>query len=385
MQSTQSKNYDYIIAGMGCAGLSLAVQLKQSKISFSKVLIIDREIKNKNDRTWCFWTKEKKNWFDKIIYKKWNHLQFKSNHEDFNLEINPYQYCLIRGIDFYDFCLNQLKKDARFEFVSDEINSISSSETNATLATKTKQFSAKYIFNSAFRNQNFKKNHINYVQHFKGLVVEFQNKVVDVSRPVFMDFSVEQKNDCRFVYEIPFSKNKVLIEYTGFSKNVVTSSEYDHELKEYIKRKYRGEFYKILETESGQIPMHESKFINPFGARVINIGTAGGASKASSGYTFYFIQKQVNEIIEQLKNNSTQIVLAEKPKRYQYFDRVLLHVLNEKKIEGSKVFEILFKKNKVVDVFEFLNEESSLAQDLKIINTLPKKYFVWLGIKKLVG
>ena len=125
MQSRPNKSYDYIIAGMGCAGLSLAVQLKQSKIKFDKILIVDRDKKNKNDRTWCFWTKEKKNWFDKAIHKKWNHLQFKSSGVDLNLDIQPYQYCLIRGIDFYDFCLKQLEKDARFEFVFDEIKSIS--------------------------------------------------------------------------------------------------------------------------------------------------------------------------------------------------------------------------------------------------------------------
>jgi lycopene beta-cyclase len=64
---SSDKKYDYIIAGMGCAGLSLAMQLKRSSLNFSKVLLIDKDLKNKNDRTWCFWTKEKNNWFDEIV------------------------------------------------------------------------------------------------------------------------------------------------------------------------------------------------------------------------------------------------------------------------------------------------------------------------------
>jgi len=94
------QEYDYIIAGMGCAGLSLAIQLKRSGIDFTKVLIIDRELKNKNDRTWCFWTKQKSNWFDEIVSKRWNTFEFKGEHSKKIITLFPYQYMLVKGIDF---------------------------------------------------------------------------------------------------------------------------------------------------------------------------------------------------------------------------------------------------------------------------------------------
>ena len=54
-----STQYDYIIAGAGCAGLSLAVHMIHSgKFSDKKILIVDKDDKQKNDRTWCFWEKE---------------------------------------------------------------------------------------------------------------------------------------------------------------------------------------------------------------------------------------------------------------------------------------------------------------------------------------
>ncbi len=72
-------SYDFIIAGMGCAGLSLAMHLINSKVKFEKILILDKDLKNINDRTWCFWTKEKNNWYKPIIFNKWDSFIFKSN------------------------------------------------------------------------------------------------------------------------------------------------------------------------------------------------------------------------------------------------------------------------------------------------------------------
>ena len=285
------QEYDYIIAGMGCAGLSLAIQLKRSGIDFTKVLIIDRELKNKNDRTWCFWTKQKSNWFDEIVSKRWNTFEFKGEHSKKIITLFPYQYMLVKGIDFYNYCLNELKSDHRFELKVEEISSMETNNSNALLKSNNNVYTAKYIFNSAIRTHFVKDGHVNYVQHFKGLVIETENEAFNEECPVFMDFSVNQKNDCRFVYIIPFSKTTALVEYTGFSEKICTDEEYDFELENYISNTLHIKQCTILETEKGVIPMAESEFINPFGNRVINMGTAGGYSKPSSGYTFYFIQK----------------------------------------------------------------------------------------------
>jgi len=53
-----NKVYDYIIAGGGCAGLSLVMRmLKEPQLSTKKILIIDKDSKQLNDRTWCYWEK----------------------------------------------------------------------------------------------------------------------------------------------------------------------------------------------------------------------------------------------------------------------------------------------------------------------------------------
>ena len=52
-----TNHYNFILAGGGAAGLSLAVQLASSPLKDQSILIIDRDRKQANDRTWCFWAR----------------------------------------------------------------------------------------------------------------------------------------------------------------------------------------------------------------------------------------------------------------------------------------------------------------------------------------
>jgi lycopene beta-cyclase len=196
-----------------------------------------------------------------------------------------------------------------------------------------------------------------------------------------MDFSVPQHNDCRFVYLLPFSENKALIEYTGFSPEKITEEAYIHELSNYIKKHLGINNYQIVEEESGEIPMYESSFVNPFGDRVVNIGTASGASKTSTGFTFYFIQQFTDQLVQSLEASNPQ--RFERSKKFLYYDRILLDVMNKKELPAANIFETLFKKNKVQHLLAFLNEESTLLQELRIMNSVPKSKFVPAAIRQM--
>jgi lycopene beta-cyclase len=50
--------YDYIITGLGCAGMSLLHYLLESPLKSKKILVIDSCSKNTNDRTWCYWAEK---------------------------------------------------------------------------------------------------------------------------------------------------------------------------------------------------------------------------------------------------------------------------------------------------------------------------------------
>src|SRR5687768_3221211 len=112
----KQKHYDYIIAGAGCAGLSLAYYLLQSSLKNKSVLLIDKQLKVTNDRTWCFWEKGI-NDFETIVCSKWPQVKFHGTDYSATLNLMPYQYKMIRSIDFYQFVQQAIAQHPNIEFL----------------------------------------------------------------------------------------------------------------------------------------------------------------------------------------------------------------------------------------------------------------------------
>lgn len=279
---------------------------------------------------------------------------------------------MIRGIDFYRYCLDIIRKEPAFEIRFGEIQSIQTEGHEAVLYLGGERITADYIFNSIlFEKPVLQKNEHYLLQHFRGWVIETAKPVFNPAEATLMDFRTGQEHGTTFVYVKPFSDREALVEYTLFTETLLEPAQYEDGLRDYIRRFLQVDDYTIREEENGIIPMTNHKFPAVNG-RVINLGTAGGQTKASSGYTFRFIQKHSARITENLiKRGNPFIPLPTGPARFRFYDSTLLHVLRYNKVPGDKVFTLLFKKNKPQRVFRFLDNETSIAEELMIISSLP--------------
>jgi lycopene beta-cyclase len=246
------------------------------------------------------------------------------------------------------------------------------------------QFHSTFVFNSIlFSEPVLQKKQYSLLQHFKGWVIETAQPVFNEYEATLMDFRISQEKATNFVYVMPFSSTRALVAYTLFSKEILQTAGYDLALRNYIEQFLGTTDYTITEEEFGIIPMTNSRL--PFrDGNIINIGTAGGQTKASAGYAFRFIQKQCKLIIESLETNHhpflTNDVLH---KRFNWYDSTLLNVLSNNKLPGSFIFSELFKKNKITDVLRFLDNETNLLQEMKVITVLPKRIFFKAAFEEL--
>ncbi len=356
--------------------------IRSGKFSEKQILLIDKTPKENNDRTWCFWEKQN-GFFEDIVYKSWPSLNFFSPGFSSDLNISPYQYKMIRGIDFYNYCFDEISKHSNIEVIYDEVKDVSfqNNKNVIRLGNSIIETTAAVVFNSIYKPANGDDNKtIRLLQHFKGWFIESDKPVFNPSIGALMDFRVKQDAGTTFAYALPFSETKSLIEYTLFTGQLLKNEQYDTGLKEYINGQLKIDNYKILAEEFGVIPMTNERF-RFYKNGVYYIGTAGGQTKASSGYTFQFIQKQSEKIVNHLvSGKSLQLIQAE-PKRFSFYDTVLLRLLAERKLAGDKIFTQLFQRNKASDVFKFLDNETSLVDELKLIASLPVFPFLKAALK----
>ena len=381
---TYSSKYDYIIAGGGLAGLSLAYYLNESGLRNAKILIIDQSVKKENDKTWCFWEAESGK-FDQIIQQKWKGVWFHGTRE-FNrfLPIDEYAYKLIRSENFYQFVLEKLSQNPNITLLQAGVLSFQKLSNQSTEVYTTKGYfeASELVFDSTFRSSYTDTRYNQMLQHFKGWVIETTEPAFDETQPTMFDFRIEQREECRFVYVLPYSKTKALVEYTIFSDNLLPEEEYEKALESYLKTHVKVDKYRIEEVENGVIPMSDEPHIRMPSSGIVRIGTSGGFVKASTGYSFTrtqrFLQKLVSDLeavggngkaFEQSHQSWKKAIYISDWKGF--LDSILLDVMLQKRHSSKDIFTCLFSKNRPAQILKFLDEDTSLFEDLAIMNTVP--------------
>ena len=355
------------MAGSGASGLMLAYRMSQdTSFEGKRILLIDQEVKKSNDRTWCFWENGAGEW-DHLITKSWNKILFDSKDFSKQIDLESYQYKMVRSSDLYKFIFETLRKKENFEFITSKINQISEKNNLVYVHTKENNFVAKKVFNSIFDPSIIASlPEFPYLkQHFVGWFVKTDKAVFDENQATFMDFSVAQKGNTRFMYVLPTSPYEALLEYTLFSADLLEKSEYETEIELYLS-KLGIKDYTITEKEMGNIPMTSYPFERHNTTNLLHIGSSGGWTKASTGYTFASTTRKTKELISFLKNES-DFTRFYKRSRYWYYDLIFLDVLHRNNKVGSEVFSSIFSNNNLRQIFRFLDEKATFSEDIRVM------------------
>ncbi|MCC7505056.1 MAG: hypothetical protein IT259_07140 [Saprospiraceae bacterium] len=400
MTVTNVTSYDYIFTGAGLAGLSLATDMVERPFfQGKKILLLDRDDKVKNDRTWCFWAREEEP-LPPVIYRRWEHCHFFGQQFHRVLDFNPYRYHMIRGKDFYQWARETLARHASVHWLKTEVQEIDA--VKGLVRTAEGTFQADWIFNSAFvhtpvlpekfalfsapftQKETTAAYGLKLLQHFKGWTIRTEKPVFDPQTPVFMDFRPEQHGETRFVYVLPFSSTEALVEFTLFSANLLTKEAYESELHRYLELHYPGAGYQIEEEEFGIIPMTDTPFPVRSAGKLIHIGTAGGFVKASSGYAFLRTQRKLRALLDHWeRNGAPEPALMQSPKRFRVLDSIFLRVLADRGELGHEIFTRLFSRLPAPLVLRFLDEDATFADILRVVSAPPTGAFLTAAVRQM--
>ena len=369
--------FDFIICGAGASGLLLLKAIREDSFFNEKsILIIEKEIKNVNDRTWSYWESPNGS-FDSILSKKWSKANFCSEDFDSDFDLNPYQYKMLRSAGFYQSIRNKYSKLKNTIFLHAEVKNIDSKNIMTEVITSEGKFQSKKVFNSLFDPKpmiNQKKYPV-LQQHFVGWFIKTKKPSFDSSKVFFMDFNIPQVQETRFIYVLPIDKHNALVEYTLFSENLLHFDDYETGIKAYLDSKGITE-YEIKEKEQGNIPMTCFPFEKINCRSLLHIGTAGGWTKASTGYTFMNTRRNIERLIPFLKTGAGLNTFTIK-NRFRFYDLLFLDVLNRYNARGSKLFTRMFEKNPPVRIFRFLDEKTNFIEEFKIMASFSLTQKIW--------
>ena len=378
-------DYDFIFAGAGAATLQIVQKLIQSgNFADKQLLILERDPNKKNDRTWCFWeTKTNTQWSEHIV-KEWDNISFRSSSLNLKEKISPLSYKMMRSASYYSSMRTLIEQHSNIRLLYEGVVSFEEHESGVRITTNEKTYNTKLFFNSMldWRAVQQQKRYPVLQQHFVGWFIKTQKPHFDADTATFKDFTVAQKGSTRFMYILPKSDTEALIEYTLFSKEKLKPAAYERELRAYLSEKDIRD-YTIEEQETGSIPMTCYPFAKHNSKHILHIGSAGGWTKPSTGFTFAFIERKATALVNFLKSN-TDMRTFEKRNRFWWYDLLFLDVLARHNQKGGYLFSRMFQYNNPERIFRFLEEKSTPKEEVKIMRSFPLGLFVGQVFRRLL-
>ncbi|TXF89895.1 FAD-dependent oxidoreductase [Neolewinella aurantiaca] len=362
-----TNKFDIAVLGGGLAGLSILYHLqKAGKLAGKSIVLVDPEgRKTAHDRSWSFWEAEPGP-FEDLVYHRWPMVTVHDQTRNLDCDISPYIYKLIRSVEFYDHVnevIDAIEGLVRINAPAEDVRRVGE---EVHFEAGGASYSANLAFSSLplhLRPRQIKEPYLD--QHFRGWFVETTEDTFDPERASLMDFRTPQHGEARFFYVMPFSKRRALVEIAIFSNNHLKVEEYDALLKTYIYDYWTKADYQVTHTEGGNIPMTTY----PFPARdgnLIYIGMRGGATRPSTGYTFFALQRQLTEMANAFPDLPQ---IAPWPTKHILYDATLLRILQNGDLPADELFVDLFATNPPERVLAFLNGETTLSEEFRFMWT----------------
>ena len=377
-------DYYFIICGGGISGLLLTVKLSQNPVFINKsILLIDPVFpKLDDDRTLCFWDKGNTVW-DSLITCKWENVLFKNGSYIGTLDLDPLNYKMLNSKSFYNYANSVITKNKNVKILKSNVLNLNDLQSHCIVETSSGKFKSSKVFNSIM-DWDCVKNNSKFpllIQHFEGWVIKTKKDNFDPKKATFMDFSIDQNLTTQFMYILPFSKSEALVEYTLFSEKLLETNKYKTVLEDYLISLGISN-YEIKSKETGKIPMTCFPFFKSNSKNILNIGSAGGWSKPSTGYTFKNIDRNTNKILDFLSERRSFKNFLKKD-RFWFYDLIFLDVLFYNNHLGKKLFTDMFTKNNSKTIFKFLDNKSNFIDEIKIMLSFPKSIFLTAVLKRL--
>ncbi|WP_078883740.1 lycopene cyclase family protein [Streptomyces sp. NRRL S-340] len=363
------------IVGAGAAGLSLAHRLAGCVPGLRTPSVVLVEAPpgplRPPPRTWCYWAQGPGR-FDAAVRAEWRRLRVRPpTGAPVGGDAGPLRYRMIRSEDFERLVLRDLARSPGVRRLEATVEAVEDVPGGAHVHLRdtdgrARVLSARWVFDSRPPG-SLPAGRTTLLQHFHGWFVRTARPAFDPATVELMDFRTPQPgHGLSFGYVLPTGPCEALVEYTEFSRDVLTPDCYESAVRHYADEVLGLGAREVLATETGVIPMTDAPVPRQTGASVFRIGAAGGATRPATGYTFAGLQRQTRAVADALRRGRRPVPPAAHSRRSRAMDAVLLRALDSGLVDGPALFTHLFGRVPVPRLLRFLDGATSLLEDLSI-------------------
>ena len=368
-----AERFDVAIIGGGCAGLSLATRLAEADLSGRRVVVLEPRTSYTRDRTWCGWSFGTHR-FSSCVDRSWRQWSVRHGGEEHVHTSVRHAYEHIPADRFYETALDavdgashvELRKGVRAE-------RLEPLDGGTRIESDQGPLLADLVVDT--RPELHEPRSPALLQHFVGLEIVTAGDAFDPGRVTLMDFDVDQTDGIHFMYVLPFSRRRALVESTILSPTLLPEKVYTARAVEYVQRVHDAEVEGIRQVESGAIPMSDSRSVHAGLPGVVRAGAAAGAIRPSTGYAFHGIQRQADQLTRAIAAGR---IPRERPVRSRvdsWLDRVFLGVISRFPERAPELFARMASSLDAETFARFMMERQGWPDRSRVVLSMPKLPF----------
>ena len=359
------RDAEVVVVGAGAAGLALACLVAEQ--GGPEVLLVDAPPgpARSPDRTWCSWQAGPTDW-EQAVRFRWHRVQVHApDGAARTYDLAPLDYTMVRSRDYERVAGERLAR-AGVERVEALVEGVSDDGEVRGAGVR-----GRWVFDTR-PTPPARPGRVALLQHFRGWTVRTAEDRFDPSVAGLMDFRPPQpRGGVAFGYVLPTSPREALVEYTEFSRSVLTDEAYESALLDWTGGVLQLGAFEVLAVEQGAIPMTDAPFPRRVSDRVFRLGAAGGATRPSTGYTFSAAQRQARAVAAALRDGRDPEPPPAYSARHLRMDALLLQALDGGLLDGAGFFAQLFERQPTERVLRFLDGSTTLREDLAVMASAP--------------
>ncbi len=358
-------DFDLALVGFGAAAMSLAVRL--SAHYPGRVAVVEPRPLPLDDQTWCGWRVHDHPFIEQVE-RSWTSWSVRYADEDLVRSSQRFPYEMLRSSAVQQRALGAVEIRDDWSYLGGVSLVDSALEADGWRLTLSdgREISAKRVMDSRAPALQLPRPWV--WQSFIGR--EISGPDLDGGGPVrLMHFLEDDQPLLTFVYELPISDGRRLVELTRFTPNRPDRAELASALDRLLEQRRCGG-YTVEREEYGNLPMAPIEPYNRDGW--MRIGTAGGSMRPATGYAFHGIQQWADQCATALLGGGAPIP----PRRQRimdWLDGVFLESLwaDAELGQAPERFMTLFRNTPSESLVRFLMSQPRALDLWGVLRALP--------------